>query len=72
MIFSVLDEATSQIGLDAEDKMYSMCLELGITVISVGHRHSLRKFHDIELAMNGIGGWKLEPISDNLISDSCC
>ncbi|XP_021346591.1 ATP-binding cassette sub-family D member 4-like isoform X1 [Mizuhopecten yessoensis] len=70
--FAVLDEATSQIGLVAEEKMYEMCGQLGITVLSVGHRHSLDKYHTIEIILDGQGGWKIQPITDNLISASTC
>ena len=45
----VLDEATSQIGIDMERYVYEKCLQLKITVVSVGHRDSLRQFHDMEL-----------------------
>ncbi|KAL3874416.1 hypothetical protein ACJMK2_037433 [Sinanodonta woodiana] len=61
--FAVLDEATSQVGLDAEKDLYRMCRELNITVMSVGHRDSLRECHDIELHLDGKGGWSLRPIS---------
>ncbi|XP_033735732.1 ATP-binding cassette sub-family D member 4-like isoform X1 [Pecten maximus] len=70
--FAVLDEATSQIGLTAEKKMYEMCGQLGITVLSVGHRQSLNKYHIMEIILDGQGGWKIQPITDNLISASTC
>ncbi|XP_013387973.1 ATP-binding cassette sub-family D member 4 [Lingula anatina] len=57
--FAILDEATSQVSHAAELLLYKMCKELHITVISVGHRDSLREFHDIELRLDGKGGWSL-------------
>ncbi|VDP05225.1 unnamed protein product [Soboliphyme baturini] len=35
----------------------------GITCVSVGHRDSLRKFHDLELNLDSNGSWHLIPIS---------
>lgn len=67
---AALDEATSQIGLEAEHKMYVKCRELGITLLSVGHRDSLRQYHHIELHLEGGGNWTLRPITDNLFSQS--
>ena len=61
-MFAVLDEATSQVGLEMERKMYSLCAELGISVLSVGHRDSLRQYHDIELNVDSECGWTVRPI----------
>ncbi|XP_074658385.1 lysosomal cobalamin transporter ABCD4-like [Tubulanus polymorphus] len=60
--FAALDEATSQIGLQAESTMYNLCRELGITVLSVGHRESLKQYHDCQLHLDGKGGWTLTDI----------
>ena len=54
---SVLDEATSQVSLDMERILYEQCHKLGITLCSVGHRDSLRAFHQCELHLDGCGGW---------------
>ena len=67
---SVLDEATSQIGLAAEREMYEICHELNITVMSVGHRDSLRQFHHIDLNLDGKGGWSLRPIQEEASANS--
>ncbi|XP_066281799.1 lysosomal cobalamin transporter ABCD4-like isoform X1 [Branchiostoma lanceolatum] len=60
--FAVLDEATSAVSMETEELLYTMCKDMGMTVISVGHRTSLRKFHDVELKLDGHGGWKLQAI----------
>ncbi|XP_069118173.1 lysosomal cobalamin transporter ABCD4-like isoform X2 [Argopecten irradians] len=70
--FAVLDEATSQVGFAAEEKMYEMCSRLGITVLSVGHRQSLHKYHVMEIVLDGQGGWRIQPITDNVLSSSTC
>lgn len=66
--FAVLDEATSQIGVDLERVLYSKCQELRITLMSVGHRKTLREFHQLELRLQGKGNWTIQPITDSIIS----
>ena len=44
-LLAVLDESTSAVSLDMEDKMYQECKRLKITMISCGHRESLRQYH---------------------------
>lgn len=44
--FAILDECTSAVSVDVEDKMYTQAKNLGITLITVSHRKSLHKFHD--------------------------
>ena len=61
--FAVLDEATSQVGAGMEEKLYMKCKTLQLTVVSIGHRYSLRKFHDEELRITGKGEWLYEQIS---------
>ncbi|XP_067681739.1 lysosomal cobalamin transporter ABCD4-like isoform X2 [Haliotis asinina] len=66
--FAALDESTSQIGVDLEEQLYQLCSELNITVMSVGHRDSVRKFHDMELHLDGRGGWIMTPIKNDAIN----
>ena len=44
-LLAVLDESTSAVSLDMEKKIYEECKRLKITVISCGHRQSLREYH---------------------------
>lgn len=39
----VLDEATSALTEEAEAQLYRICKQLGMTVVSLGHRSSLEK-----------------------------
>ena len=64
-MISVLDEATSQVGVDSEEKLYNMCRDLGITVLSVGHRSSLRRYHDMELRIVKADDWSIQPITES-------
>ncbi|XP_022787215.1 ATP-binding cassette sub-family D member 4-like [Stylophora pistillata] len=62
---ALLDEATSALDTSTESKLYSICKDFGITVSSIGHRRSLRQFHDFELNLDGEGGWELKKIEDD-------
>lgn len=48
-LVAILDEATSALSTDMEAKIYGRLAELRMTIISIGHRSSLRKYHDFEL-----------------------
>lgn len=55
--FAVLDECTSWISNDLEDKCYDLAInQMGITVISVCHRTSLWKFHNHILKFKRLEG----------------
>ena len=58
---AVLDEATSGVSEDLEAVMYNEAIQLGITLISVGHRGSLRQYHQQILVIGGQhgGSWSL-------------
>ena len=58
----ILDEASSALDLQAEEALYGLLVAAGPTVVSVGHRPSLRAFHHWELALEGEGGWRLAPM----------
>ncbi|XP_048259104.1 lysosomal cobalamin transporter ABCD4-like [Haliotis rufescens] len=62
--FAVLDESTSQLGIRDENAMYEACSRLGMTVVSVSHRPSVREFHQMELHLDGEGGWHMAAIVD--------
>ncbi|XP_066483163.1 lysosomal cobalamin transporter ABCD4 isoform X2 [Tiliqua scincoides] len=57
--YAVLDEATSALTEDAENELYRICAQLGMTLVSVGHRSSLEKFHSWILKLCGAGKWEL-------------
>ena len=71
MCLLVLDEATSQVGVAMERELYLTCARLGITVLSVGHRDSLREFHQRELHIDAQSGrWHLNNITHNNNNDN--
>uniref|UniRef100_A0A6J0TR30 Lysosomal cobalamin transporter ABCD4 isoform X2 n=1 Tax=Pogona vitticeps TaxID=103695 RepID=A0A6J0TR30_9SAUR len=60
--YAVLDEATSALTEETESELYRICTQLGMTLISVGHRSSLEKFHSWILMLCGDGKWELTRI----------
>lgn len=56
--FAVLDECTSAVSPEMEQKMYENAQKLGISVISVCHRTSLWHFHNYLLKFDGKGGYQ--------------
>jgi ATP-binding cassette subfamily D (ALD) protein 4 len=61
---AVLDEATSAVDEDTEGALYTRAIQQGITLVSIGHRASLRQFHQRELHLNGgqEGDYTLMPV----------
>lgn len=63
---TVLDEATSALTSKQEEELYQILITQGTTLVSVGHRERLKKFHDSLLTLKGNGLWSLDTIWD------CC
>uniref|UniRef100_A0A671KHV4 ATP-binding cassette sub-family D member 4-like n=1 Tax=Sinocyclocheilus anshuiensis TaxID=1608454 RepID=A0A671KHV4_9TELE len=67
--YAVLDEATSALTEEAEGQLYKACKQLGMTLISLGHRSTLKKvmIYDLftftkttwQTLLYGLGTWKL-------------
>jgi len=64
--FAALDEATSAINVQQEEPLYQAALDRNITLISIAHRPTVRKFHRWELNVtgDGNGSWTLTKIED--------
>lgn len=60
--FAILDEATSCVDEPMEAKFYAMCKELKITLITIGHRSSLHRFHQRKLTLDRKGNWELRQL----------
>ncbi|RXG51979.1 ATP-binding cassette sub-family D member 4 [Armadillidium vulgare] len=67
--YAFLDESTSGLSLEVEEYLYSVCLKYGITLVSVGHRRSLLKFHKSLLYLFGDGTWNLESIEQDKLDN---
>ena len=57
--FAFLDEATSALDTTNEEKLYARLAEMEIVAVSVGHRPSLRKYHDRVLELTGDSSWQI-------------
>lgn len=60
--FAILDECTSAVSDEIEDKIYETCKELGITIFTVSHRKNLARHHEKLLNFDGRGGWQWKEI----------
>eukprot|EP00941_MAST-03F_sp_MAST-3F-sp1_P006281 g6281.t1 len=61
--FAVLDECTSAVSADVEERLYRAAKERGITSVTISQRLALEQFHTQELRMgdsNGKCGWALK------------
>ena len=47
--FAVLDESTSAMSIEDENDLYDLVRRRGISIVSIGHRPSLRAFHSKHL-----------------------
>jgi len=65
--FAILDEATSALDVASEERLYSQLARLPTAFISIGHRPSLRKFHNqvMELSL----GFETSIVTDGRDSD---
>jgi putative ATP-binding cassette transporter len=61
---AILDEATSALDIANEDRLYQQLAASGTTLISVGHRPSILKYHPQVLELTGNGGWQLYAASN--------
>lgn len=55
---ALLDEATSAISEAQQELLYQACAENNITVVSIGHRESVRRFHNSLLLLDSTGAWR--------------
>ena len=62
--YVILDEATSALDIINEASLYQQLADSKATMVSVGHRPSILKFHPQVLALTGDGGWKLHAAGD--------
>ncbi|EDV19259.1 uncharacterized protein TRIADDRAFT_33837, partial [Trichoplax adhaerens] len=64
---AIVDEATSALDIETESQLYETCRQLNITMISVGHRSNLNKFHSRRLKLDESGSWTVEDISQTVV-----
>ncbi|MBL8413938.1 MAG: ABC transporter ATP-binding protein/permease [Propionivibrio sp.] len=62
--FAILDEATSAMDITNENSLYKQLAASSTTLISTGHRPSIKKFHSQVLELTGDGKWQLHAAGD--------
>ncbi|KAG0315647.1 hypothetical protein BGZ99_007335 [Dissophora globulifera] len=55
--YAILDECTSAVSMEVEKIMYTHCMKLGISLLTVSHRPSLWQYHNYILQYDGQGGY---------------
>lgn len=63
-LYVILDEATSALDVDNEKALYQTLLNGGTTYISVGHRNTLKQYHQQLLKITEGGEWELKEINN--------
>lgn len=62
--YAILDEATSALDIANEDSLYHQLAASGTTLISIGHRPTILKYHPQVLELVGDGSWRLYAADD--------
>uniref|UniRef100_A0A0V0IZK6 Putative ABC transporter D family member 1-like n=1 Tax=Solanum chacoense TaxID=4108 RepID=A0A0V0IZK6_SOLCH len=57
--FAILDECTSAVTTDMEERFCSKVRAMGTSCITISHRPALVAFHDVVLSLDGEGGWRV-------------
>lgn len=57
--FAILDECTSAVTTDMEERFCAKVRAMGTSCITISHRPALVAFHDLVLSLDGEGGWRV-------------
>eukprot|EP01018_Ginkgo_biloba_P022593 Gb_29022 [translate_table: standard] len=57
--FAILDECTSAVTMDMEERFCAKVRAMGTSCITISHRPALVAFHDTVLSLDGEGGWDI-------------
>ncbi|CAJ1938095.1 unnamed protein product [Sphenostylis stenocarpa] len=63
--FAILDECTSAVTTDMEERFCANVLAMGTSCITISHRPALVAFHDVVLSLDGEGGWSVHRKSED-------
>jgi putative ATP-binding cassette transporter len=61
--YAILDEATSALDVENEQALYKTISQQGITYISVGHRPTLKQYHQRLLTIIEGGQWEVQALN---------
>ena len=64
--YAILDEATSALDVQNEKRLYQMLQQSDTTVVSVGHRPSLLRYHEKVLQLKSQSKWSVSSVEDYL------
>ncbi|WOL09483.1 hypothetical protein Cni_G18236 [Canna indica] len=64
--FAILDECTSAVTTNMEERFCEKVRAMGTSCITISHRPALVAFHDIVLSLDGEGGWTVQYKRDGL------
>ncbi|AEE87127.1 peroxisomal ABC transporter 1 [Arabidopsis thaliana] len=70
--FAILDECTSAVTTDMEERFAAKVRAMGTSCITISHRPALVAFHDVVLSLDGEGGWSVHYKRDDsaLLTDA--
>ncbi|GKV25366.1 hypothetical protein SLEP1_g34815 [Rubroshorea leprosula] len=63
--FAILDECTSAVTTDMEERFCAKVRALGTSCITISHRPALVAFHDVVLSLDGEGRWSVHHTRDD-------
>ncbi|CAM0958524.1 unnamed protein product [Alopecurus aequalis] len=63
--FAILDECTSAVTIDMEERFCKKVRAMGTSCITISHRPALVAFHNIVLSLDGEGGWDVQHRRDD-------
>jgi putative ATP-binding cassette transporter len=69
-VLAFLDEATSSLDEPNERLLYQRLRELGISFVSVGHRSTLKEYHDHLIVLNKDGTFEVSDLSHDIKGDA--
>ena len=64
--YAILDEATSALDVQNEKMLYQKLQDSDTTVVSVGHRPSMLRYHQQVLQLTGQSQWQVSSVEDYL------
>lgn len=67
--FAILDECTSAVTIDMEERFCAKVRAMGTSCITISHRPALVAFHDVVLSLDGEGGWSVHYKRDETLAD---
>ncbi|XP_021741036.1 ABC transporter D family member 1-like [Chenopodium quinoa] len=67
--FAILDECTSAVTIDMEERFCAKVRAMGTSCITISHRPALVAFHDVVLSLDGEGGWSVHYKRDENLAD---